>query len=301
MDGSIEKLPESHPGTQKRGGSPIRSTMVLLTLVHLIAVAGVIFGGWSWRGFALAIGVYYARMVVVTAAYHRYFSHRAYRTSRFFQFLLALGAQSAAQNDVLWWSSHHRWHHRHSDTPLDLHSAKLFGFWHSHFGWIIKETWKTDLKLVPDLAKFPELRFLSRPGINVLPAALLGLAFLVIGGPFALLWGFMVSTVLLWHGSFAINSLTHMFGSRRYATKDCSRNNWLLAILTTGEGWHNNHHHYPSAANQGFFWWEVDLTYGVLRVLQALGLVWDLQRPPAAALAGPLVADESRTTLGNAA
>jgi stearoyl-CoA desaturase (delta-9 desaturase) len=141
---------------------------------------------------------------------------------------------------------------------------------------------------VPDLAKYPELRFLNRPGINVLPSALLGLAFLLVGGLPGLIWGYMVSTVLLWHGSFAINSLTHMFGSRRYETKDNSRNHWLLAIITTGEGWHNNHHHYPSAANQGFFWWEVDLTYWVLRAWQSMGLIWDLRRPPADVLAGPL-------------
>ena len=265
--------------------------MILFALVHLVALAGVLFGGWSWSGFALAIGVYYVRMVVVTAGYHRYFSHRAFRTSRVFQFLLAVGAQSSAQNGVLWWASHHRWHHRYSDTPRDVHSAKLRGFWYSHVGWILNDTWQTNLKLVPDLAKYPELHFLNRPGIDFLPPALLGLTFLLVGGTHALVWGFMVSSVLIWHGSFAINSLTHMFGGRRYVTGDNSRNHWLLAIITTGEGWHNNHHHYPSAANQGFFWWEVDLTYWVLRVLAALGLIWDLQRPPADVLAGPLVAD----------
>lgn len=301
MDSSFESVPQTDSALPTVRRIPIRSTLVLLVLVHLVALAGVVFGGWSWSGFALAVGVYFVRMVVVTATYHRYFSHRAYRTSRAFQFLLALGAQSAAQNDVLWWASHHRWHHRYSDTPRDVHSAKLRGFWYSHFGWILTDTWKTDLKLVPDLAKYPELRYLSRSGINFLPSAVLGLAFLLIGGTHGLVWGYMVSTVLLWHGSFAINSLTHMFGRRRYATKDESRNNWLLAILTTGEGWHNNHHHYPSAANQGFFWWEIDLTYYVLRALQALGLIWDLQRPPAAVLAGPLVADKNQSTMGHAA
>ena len=262
--------------------------MILFWLVHGVALAGVVLGGWSWSGLALAIGVYYVRMVVVTAGYHRYFSHRAFRTSRVFQFLLAIGAQSAAQNGVLWWASHHRWHHRYSDTPLDVHSAIQRGFWYAHVGWILQDAWSTDLKLVPDLAKYPELRFLNRPGIDFLPPALLGLAFLLIGGTHALIWGFMVSTVLLWHGSFAINSLTHLFGRQRYATKDNSRNHWLLALITTGEGWHNNHHHYPSAANQGFFWWEFDLTYWVLRMWQAIGLIWDLRRPPADVLAGPL-------------
>jgi stearoyl-CoA desaturase (delta-9 desaturase) len=271
--------------------------MVLFCLVHIVAVGGVILGGWSWSGFALAIGVYYARMVVVTAGYHRYFSHRAFSTSRAFQFLLAVGAQSAAQNGVLWWASHHRWHHRYSDTPRDVHSAKLRGFWFAHLGWILRDTWQTDLRQVPDLAKYPELRFLNRPGIDILPSALLGLAFLLSGGAYGLVWGFMVSTVLLWHGSFAINSLTHLFGRRRYATHDNSRNHWLLAIITTGEGWHNNHHHYPSSANQGFFWWEIDLTYWVLRLWQSLGLIWDLHHPSREVLAGPLA---SNTDVGPA-
>jgi len=221
-----------------------------------------------WGEWVVFLVMFFAIGLGVTAGYHRYFSHRAFSTSRVFQFLLAVGAQSAAQRGVLWWASHHRWHHKYSDTEKDVHSAKLRGFWYSHFGWILNDTWKTNLKLVPDLAKYPELRYLSRSGINFLPSALLGLAFLLIGGTHGLVWGYMVSTVLLWHGSFAINSLTHMFGRQRYATKDESRNNWLLAIITTGEGWHNNHHHYPGSARQGFFWWEFDLTYYVLCGLQ---------------------------------
>jgi stearoyl-CoA desaturase (delta-9 desaturase) len=224
--------------------------------------------------------------VVVTAAYHRYFSHRAFKTSRAFQFLLALGAQTAAQKGVLWWSAHHRWHHKHSDTVLDVHSAKLTGFLYSHVGWILGSKWNaTDEKAVSDLARYPELRFLNREGVSLLPAVALALACYLIGGSFGLVWGFFVSTVLLWHGSFSINSLSHMFGSRPYATGDLSRNNLLLAVITTGEGWHNNHHHYMSSANQGFRWWEIDVTYYVLRALSRLGLIWDLRRPPAEVVA----------------
>jgi stearoyl-CoA desaturase (delta-9 desaturase) len=266
----------------------LRPNSILLIIIHLAAVAGVVLCGWSWSGLALALGMYFARMIVVTAGYHRYFAHRAFRTSRAFQFLLALGAQSAAQRGVLWWAGHHRWHHKYSDTERDVHSAKLRGFWFSHVGWLFSDTWtETDARLVPDLHKFPELRWLDRAGYHLLPAVALGLACLAIGGTHALVWGFIVSTVMVWHGSFAINSLTHMFGRRRYATSDESRNHWLLAILTTGEGWHNNHHHYASSARQGFYWWEIDLTYYVLRVLAALGLVWDLQRVPVQVMAGP--------------
>jgi stearoyl-CoA desaturase (delta-9 desaturase) len=255
-------------------------------LMHAVALGGIFYVGWSWKGAALAMLAYFVRMVVVTAAYHRYFSHRAFKTSRVFQFLLAFGAQTAAQKGVLWWAAHHRWHHKHSDTALDVHSAKLTGFLYSHVGWILGSKWNaTDEKAVNDLARFPELRFLNREGISLLPAVALALACYLIGGSFGLVWGFFVSTVLLWHGSFSINSLSHMFGSRPYATDDLSRNNLLLAVITTGEGWHNNHHHYMSSANQGFRWWEIDATYYVLRGLSMLGLIWDLRRAPAEVVA----------------
>ena len=271
-----------------------RVTSLAFWGVHIAAVVGIIAGGWSWSGAALAIGAYFVRMIVVTATYHRYFSHRAYKTSRAFQFLLALGAQSAAQKGVLWWASHHRWHHKYSDTPKDVHSARLRGFWYSHIGWIMGPQWdRTDRTMVSDLAKFPELRALDRQGLNILPTILLALAFLWIGGGHALVWGYFVSTVLLWHGSFAINSLAHLWGTRRYATSDDSRNNLFLALLTTGEGWHNNHHHYQSSANQGFRWWEIDVTFYVLRMLEALGLVWDLRRPSREVIEGRDARDQT--------
>jgi stearoyl-CoA desaturase (Delta-9 desaturase) len=264
----------------------IRVTSVLFWAVHVAALLGVLYCGWSWHGLALAVASYFVRMFVVTAAYHRYFAHRSFKTSRWFQLLLALGAQSAAQKGVLWWASHHRWHHKYSDTPRDVHSAKLRGFWHSHIGWIVGEDWnETDAALVSDLAKYPELRFLDHASVALLPTVALGLAFLFIGGVQGLVWGFFVPTVLLWHGSFSINSLAHMFGRRPYATTDDSRNNWWLAILTNGEGWHNNHHHYQSSAKQGFHWWQIDVTYYLLRLLAACGVIWDLRRPPAEVVA----------------
>jgi stearoyl-CoA desaturase (delta-9 desaturase) len=257
-------------------------------MVHLAAVVGAVYY-WSWSGLALAVGAYFVRMFVVTAGYHRYFSHRAFKTSRLFQFILAVGAQSAGQKGVIWWASHHRWHHKHSDTPKDVHSARLRGFWYSHVGWVLSSDWnETDPAMVADLTKYPELRFLNRGFMAVVPAVALAAAFLATGGVHALVWGYMVSTVLLWHGSFSINSLAHLFGRRRYATSDDSRNSWLLALITTGEGWHNNHHHYQSSANQGFRWWEIDVTYYLLRVMERLGLVWDLRRPPREVLDGPL-------------
>jgi len=263
-----------------------RPSTTLFWGVHVAAVIGAI-ATFSWTGVLLAIGSYFVRMVLVTAAYHRYFSHRAFKTSRAFQFLLALGAQSSAQKGVLWWAGHHRHHHKHSDGPQDIHSVRRSGFWHSHIGWILGPDWDhTNTALIGDFAKFPELRILNHGAVNVLPAVALAFAFWWLGGWHALVWGFFVSTVMLWHGSFSINSLSHLFGKRRYETGDDSRNNWALAIITTGEGWHNNHHHYQSSANQGFRWWEIDVTFYVLRVLEVFGLVWELRRPSPAVIAG---------------
>jgi stearoyl-CoA desaturase (delta-9 desaturase) len=267
----------------------LRPTTLAFGAVHLAAVAGVAVLGFSWRGLVLALAMYFVRMVIVTAAYHRYFSHRSFKTSRWFQFLLALAAQSSGQKGVLWWASHHRWHHKHSDDALDVHSAKRNGFWYAHVGWVLGSAWnETDRSLIGDLAKYPELRVLDHAAVSQLPTIALAVGCLLLGGLHGLVWGFLVSTVLLWHGTFSINSLAHLWGKRRYPTNDDSRNNLALAIITTGEGWHNNHHHYQSSANQGFRWWEVDVTYYVLSLMAALGLVWDLRRPPPAALAGGL-------------
>ena len=265
----------------------LRPTRLAFAGVHLAALAGVVLLGFSWRGVVLALVMYFIRMIIVTAAYHRYFSHRSFKTTRWFQFLLALGAQSSGQKGVLWWASHHRWHHKHSDDPLDVHSAKRKGFWYAHVGWVLGTAWdETDHSLIGDLSKYPELRVLDHPAVSQLPTVALAFGCLLLGGWPGLVWGFFVSTVLLWHGTFSINSLAHLWGNRRYATADDSRNNLALAIITTGEGWHNNHHHYQSSANQGFRWWEIDVTFYVLSLLAALGLVWDLRRPPRAALGG---------------
>ena len=253
--------------------------------VHAVAIGGVFWLGWSWTGFALAIALYYVRMFGVTGGYHRYFSHRTYRTSRAFQFFLAVLAQSSLQKGALWWAAHHRTHHKYSDTPQDPHSFRDYGFWYSHVGWILaKETEETDYKKISDLTRYPELRFLNK--WHVTPGVALAVALYFIGGMHALIWGFFVSTTLLWHGTFTINSLSHIFGKRRYATTDDSKNNWLLALVTMGEGWHNNHHHYQRSCRQGFFWWELDLTFYVLKALSLVGVVWDVQVPPAKILDG---------------
>ena len=215
----------------------------------------------------------------MTAGYHRYFSHRSFRTSRAFQLVLALLAMSSSQKGVLWWAGHHRIHHKYSDHEGDVHSVLRDGFLWGHVGWILSRKYAaTDGSRVRDLSKFPELRLLDRWWWA--PPTLLAVSLFAAGGWFAVIWGFFVSTMLLWHGTFTINSLTHMFGSRRYATTDNSRNSAVLAAVTLGEGWHNNHHYYQASVRQGFFWWEIDPTYYVLCILSWLGIVWDMRAPP---------------------
>jgi stearoyl-CoA desaturase (Delta-9 desaturase) len=247
--------------------------------VHVAAVGGVIRLGWSWSGLALAVVLYATRMFFVSAGYHRYFSHRTFKTSRAMQFVLAVGASSSMQKGVLWWTANHRLHHRFADGDRDPHSPRERGFWWAHVGWILSHEHKqTQWRYVRDLARYPELVWLNR--YHLVPPVLLAILLYWVGGAWALVWGFFVSTTLLWHGTFTINSLAHRFGRQRYRTGDDSRNNALLALLTGGEGWHNNHHHYPSSVDQGFFWWEVDLTRYVLMLLARLGVIWDIRRPP---------------------
>lgn len=248
-------------------------------LVHLGCVAAI-WSGVTWVALATCIGLYGLRMFAVVAGYHRYFSHRAFTTSRAFQFALAVVAQSSAQKSVLWWAAKHRHHHSHSDTEQDVHSPRHRGFVYSHLGWIFdRKHDQADLTKVADLTRWPELRWLHR--FELAPAfALAGLCFLV-GGWSGLVVGFLWSTVLVYHATFCINSLAHVRGGKRYVTGDDSRNNWLLAILTLGEGWHNNHHAYQSSARQGFRWWEIDLAYYALKTMAWLGLISDMKMPPA--------------------
>lgn len=260
--------------------------------MHLACI-GVVWCGWSWSALGVAAALYALRMFALTGFYHRYFSHKAFKTSRATQFLFALIGASCVQRGPLWWAAHHRNHHRHADTAADIHSPRRHGFWWSHMGWFLTPRgFRTDWDAIPDLRRFAELRWLDRFDIAV-PVALavglyalgswLGAAYPALGtsGAQFLFWGFFVSTVLLFHATVTINSLAHTFGSRRYDTADDSRNNWLLALITFGEGWHNNHHYFPGAARQGFRWWEFDFTYYGLRALAACGLVWDLKPVPA--------------------
>ena len=247
-------------------------------LLHLACFAAV-WTGVTKTAVAMGVLLYIVRMFAVTAGYHRYFSHSSFKTSRWFQFVLAWFAQSSAQKSVLWWAVIHRRHHRHSDTEEDVHSPRHRGFLYAHLGWIFDRRYDSfDLDSIRDFAKYPELRFLVR--FERLPAIVLALVTLLIGGAPGVVVGFFWSTVLLYHCSFFINSLAHAYGKQRYVTGDDSRNSWWLAAITMGEGWHNNHHACQRSARQGFRWYEIDATFYLLRALSWVGVVWELRTPP---------------------
>jgi stearoyl-CoA desaturase (delta-9 desaturase) len=248
----------------------------LCQLIPLLAI----FTGVHRRDLVLLAVLYVGRMFFITAGYHRYFAHRSYRMGRVAQFVMAFGGTMAAQKGPLWWASHHRQHHRAADTVDDVHSP-IRGFWWSHVGWILcDKTGGTDMDRIRDFARYPELRFLNKH--DWIGPWVLGVASYMIAGWSGLVVGFFGSTVLLWHATFAINSVAHVFGRRRYLTPDTSRNSFLLAVATGGEGWHNNHHYYAASARQGFYWWEIDPVYYVLRALSFVGIVHDLRTPPKA-------------------
>jgi stearoyl-CoA desaturase (Delta-9 desaturase) len=248
--------------------------------LHLSCLA-VFWTGTTTTAVVLCASAYVLRMLGITFGYHRYFSHRAFKTSRTFQFVLAWLGCSAGQKGPLWWTAHHRRHHKHSDTADDPHSPLERGLWWAHVGWFMSSHFnETNVREVKDLARYPELAALDR-NHWVPPLVLAALCWLIDGWS-GVVWGFCISTVLLHHAVFTVNSLCHIVGRRRYATTDHSRNNLFVAMITLGEGWHNNHHHYQSSANQGFFWWEIDLAYYAIRLMGSLGVVWDIRKPPRA-------------------
>jgi len=248
-------------------------------VVHVVAAVGAIWIGWSWTACAWLVATYAVRMMGITIGYHRYFAHRTFKTSRAFQFVLAVVGLAAAQQGPLWWASHHRHHHKHSDREDDVHSPRRRGFWWAHVGWTHQSSGvPTDYARVKDLARFPELRFVDKHHLWF--AAGFGVLLFLVGGWPAVIWGHLVSLVASWHATFCINSLAHVWGRKRYATGDDSRNNAVLAVLTLGEGWHNNHHHYQRSARQGFYWWELDVSFYILKLLERARLVRDVEGVP---------------------
>jgi stearoyl-CoA desaturase (delta-9 desaturase) len=262
-----------------------RRSSIPFILLHFLPLLAFV-TGVTWKAVWLAVALYFIRMIAITGGYHRYFSHRSYRLGRVSQFVLAYVGATAAQKGPLWWAAHHRAHHKNSDTERDIHSP-IRGFWWSHVGWILCDKYnKTDSAAIKDFTKYPELVWLDKHDW-VAPWSL-GIFCYLYAGWSGLLIGFFLSTIVLWHATFCVNSLAHVFGRRVYETTDTSRNSVVVALITSGEGWHNNHHRYPWAARQGFRWWQVDVTYYVLCLGHLLGIVHDIRPVPAA------VRDEAR-------
>jgi stearoyl-CoA desaturase (delta-9 desaturase) len=292
---SIARWFDAYAGNADEGVTGTRrfdwTRLLPFAALHL-GCLGVIWTGASEVAVLVAVALYAVRMFAITGFYHRYFSHCAFRTSRAAQFVFAVMGAAAVQRGPLWWASHHRHHHASSDTPADAHSSLQHGFLWSHMGWFLaRENFAPRSALVADFARYPELRFLDRYDALVplsLAAVLYGVGewlgaaapALATSGAQLVVWGFCISTVVLYQATFTINSLAHCFGRRRYATSDDSRNNPWLALLTFGEGWHNNHHHFPGAARQGFYWWEIDLTFYGLKLLEVFGVIHDLRVLP---------------------
>ncbi|MBW2230115.1 MAG: acyl-CoA desaturase [Deltaproteobacteria bacterium] len=273
-----------------------RSLTAIPTLIYVIMQAGtllVFVVGVSTADVLLCAASFFIRIWAITGVYHRYFSHRTYRTSRVMQFLLAFLGTTAVQKGPLWWASIHRIHHSESDRPDDPHSPRR-SFWYAHQGWVFDPRWaRTRTELIRDLMKYPELVWLNQ--WHIVGPITWGVLCFLIGGWSGLVWGFLVSTTITWHATYTINSLAHRIGRKRFDTGDDSKNSLILALLTLGEGWHNNHHYHPSCTRQGFYWWEIDITYYVLRGLQATGLIWDIKEPPARAYRDAATAsDEGR-------
>ena len=257
-------------------------SVAVFWLVQVSAVT-VFFVPFAWSLVALWAASHFLRAIGLTLAFHRYFAHRAFQMSRAVRFVWALLGTAAMQKGPIWWAGHHLNHHRFADRDGDPHSPSVSGFYYAHIGWFLDdarhETLPAQNPVVRDFGPVPEIAWLDR--YYVLPPLALALALFVYGGLPWLAWGFCLPTVTLAHATFAINTVNHLWGTRRFETADQSRNNAVTAFFAVGEGWHNNHHRYQRAARNGFYWWEWDPTWYVIAAMRALGLAWDVQPVPA--------------------
>lgn len=265
-----------------------RAVLVGMAIFHL-GCFGVIWTGVSPAALTVALALYVVRGFGVTAGYHRLLAHRSFSTGRPVQFLLALAGSLATQGGPLWWVAHHRSHHRYTETEKDIHSPRTQGFWRSHIGWMLSaESFRENGANARDLYRVPELKFLQQhyawivlgQGVAIYGLGE-GLAALGVqtSGAQMLVWAYFIATVALWHATFMVNSVCHLWGSRPFDAEDTSTNNWLVALLALGEGWHNNHHKFAYSARHGLEWWQFDLTWLLLRGMEKLGLVSELRLP----------------------
>jgi len=211
--------------------------------------------------------------------YHRLHTHRGFKTPKLFEYFLAVCGTLTLEGGPIFWVATHRLHHQHSDQALDPHTPRVSGFW-SHLGWIIfGEAHHNDTALMsryaPDLGRDAFYRWLTT--YHWVPLTVLGFALLAIGGWPLVNWAIFLRVVVGLHATWLVNSATHLWGRRRFTTPDDSKNSWWVALLTFGEGWHNNHHAHPTSARHGLAWYEFDPTWIELKLLRAVGLVWDVR------------------------
>ncbi|MBI1790784.1 MAG: fatty acid desaturase [Acidobacteria bacterium] len=248
-------------------------TTTVLVVFHLGAVAALFM--FDWKAVLVASFLYWLAIGCgIGMGYHRLLTHRSYKVPRFIEQFLAICGTLTLEGGPIFWVATHRLHHQNSDKPGDPHSPRDGAFW-SHMGWImLGESKHSDTRQMsrytPDLSKDPFYRWLN--SFHYVPLVILGLTLLAVGGVKMMMWGVFVRVVVGLHSTWLVNSATHMWGRRRFRTTDDSRNNWWVALLTFGEGWHNNHHAHPNSSRHGLAWYELDLTYVQIRLLELFGV-----------------------------
>ena len=254
------------------------TTTIAMTLFHLGAIAALFV--FSWRNLAVAVFLYWvATGLGISLGYHRLHTHRSYKTPRLLEYFLAICGSLTLEGGPITWVATHRIHHQKSDHDGDPHSPRE-GMWWAHVGWILFGESLDKLtgivsKYAPDLGRDRFYVLLNK--YHWVPLTVLGVALYAIGGWPMFLWGICVRVVFGLHATWLVNSATHMWGRRRFATRDDSRNNWWVALLTFGEGWHNNHHAHPTSARHGLAWYEFDPSWLTLKLLRRLGLAKAVQ------------------------
>lgn len=260
--------------------------------------------GFNWLQLALLVGMYIITGLGVTVGYHRLFTHKSFDTGPVMTFIIGACGSMAAEGRVMDWVANHRRHHQHSDKEGDLHSPHIHGegiwnifrgLWHAHMGWIMRPRIADLDRYAPDLQKDPVVRAVHRTFLLwiavglLIPTVLGGLITMTwTGALLGLLWGGLVRTLLVHHVTWSVNSVCHLWGSRPFDSHDESRNNAVCAALAFGEGWHNNHHAFPASARHGLRWWEVDLSYLVIRAMALVGLARNIRTPAPARVAAKL-------------
>jgi fatty-acid desaturase len=253
-------------------------TFIVLVWFHVQAIAA--FFSFTWTNLIVAAVLYWVAVGLgISMGYHRLHTHRGFKTTRLFEYFLAVCGTLTLEGGPIFWVAVHRLHHQHSDEPLDPHSPRVSGFW-AHLGWVLfGEAHHNDTALMsryaPDLGRDAFYRWLTT--YHWVPLTVLGFALLAIGGWPLVNWAIFLRVVVGLHATWLVNSATHLWGRRRFTTGDDSKNSWWVALLTFGEGWHNNHHAHPTSARHGLAWYEFDPTWVELRFLRAIGLVWDVR------------------------